>query len=49
MYDQLSDKKGIAELHIAKHRQGPIGVVPMRFDGPTTRFDTLTYRSVDGY
>jgi replicative DNA helicase len=32
----------IAELHIAKHRNGPIGVVPMRFDAATTRFDDLT-------
>ena len=49
LYDQESDKKGIAELHIAKHRQGPIGVIPMRFDAATTRFDTLTYRAPDGY
>lgn len=49
LYDKDTDKKGIAELHIAKHRNGPIGVVPMRFDTATTRFDTLSYRSVDGY
>jgi len=49
MYDDESDKKGIAELHIAKHRHGPIGVIPMRFDAATTRFDTLTYRTPDGY
>lgn len=49
LYDRESDKKGIAELHIAKHRNGPIGVVPMRFDAATTRFDTLTYRSHEGY
>lgn len=49
LYDQESDKKGVAELHIAKHRQGPIGVVPLRFDAATTRFDTLSYRTPDGY
>lgn len=49
LYDGESEKKGIAELHIAKHRQGPIGVVPLRFDASTTRFDTLTYRDVTGY
>jgi replicative DNA helicase len=49
VYDTNTDKKGTAELHIAKHRNGAIGVVPMRFDAATTRFDTLTYRSVDGY
>jgi replicative DNA helicase len=35
---QLSDVEGMAELHIAKHRQGPTGLVKVRFDGPTTRF-----------
>lgn len=49
LYDPESDRKGIAELHIAKHRQGPLGVLPLRFDACTTRFDTLSYRSPDGY
>lgn len=49
LYNRETDKKGIAELHIAKHRNGPLGVVPMRFDASTTRFSTLTYRSPDGY
>lgn len=49
MYDKETDKKGIAELFIAKHRNGPVGVVPLRFDAQTTRFDTLTYRSPEGY
>jgi replicative DNA helicase len=49
VYDRETDKKGMAELHIAKHRNGPIGVVPLRFDLATTRFDTLTYRTPEGY
>lgn len=49
LYNKDTDKKGIAEIHIAKHRNGPVGVVPMRFDAATTRFYDLTYRSVDGY
>ena len=49
LYDKETDKKGIAEIHIAKHRNGPIGVVPMRFDASTTRFLDLTYRTPDGY
>jgi len=49
LYDKETEKKGIAELHIAKHRNGPIGVVPMRFDAATTRFDDLTYRTPEGY
>lgn len=49
MHDRESENKGIAEIHVAKSRNGPIGVVPMRFDACTTRFDTLTYRTPDGY
>ena len=49
LHDPETDKRGIAELHIAKHRQGPVGVIPMRFDPATTRFDTLTYRTPEGY
>jgi replicative DNA helicase len=49
LYDKETDKKGIAEIHIAKHRNGPIGVVPMRFDASTTRFMDLSYRTPDGY
>ena len=49
LYDKETDKKGIAEIHIAKHRNGPIGVVPMRFEASTTRFLDLTYRTPEGY
>lgn len=49
LYDKTTDKKGIAEIHIAKSRNGPIGVVPMRFETSTTRFETLSYRSPEGY
>lgn len=50
LYDKETDKKGIAEIHIAKHRNGPIGVIPLRFDANTTRFQNLErYRTPDGY
>ncbi|RLT24559.1 MAG: replicative DNA helicase [Chloroflexi bacterium] len=49
LYNKDSDKKGIAEIHIAKHRNGPVGVVNMRFDPSTTRFADLTYRAPEGY
>lgn len=49
LYDKATDQKGIAELIVQKHRQGPPGTVPMRFDAPTTRFDDLTYRTTEGY
>jgi replicative DNA helicase len=45
MHDRETDKKGIAELYIAKHRNGPVGVVPLHFDSNATRFTNLSYRS----
>jgi replicative DNA helicase len=41
LYDPETEKKGIAELHIAKHRNGPMGVVNLRFFEKTTRFADL--------
>jgi len=49
LYDKETDRKGIAELHVAKHRNGPIGVVPLRFDAATTRFSDLSHRTPEGY
>ena len=50
LYEPNTDKKGIAELHIAKHRQGPIGVIPMQFDPATTRFESLDkWHTAEGY
>lgn len=51
VYDKETDKKGVAEIHIAKHRNGPIGVVPMRFDARSTAFHNLApqYRSMTDY
>lgn len=49
LYEPETDKKGIAEIHIAKHRNGPVGVIPMRFDASTTKFSDLSYRTPEGY
>jgi replicative DNA helicase len=50
LYDRETDKKGIAELHIAKHRNGPLGVVDLRYEARTTRFQNLQrYRAPDGF
>ncbi len=40
-YDENSDKKGIAELIIAKHRNGPVGSINLRFFNRTARFADL--------
>jgi replicative DNA helicase len=46
LYDAESEKKGLAEFHIAKHRNGGLGVVSLRFFDKTTRFaDLEVYRS----
>ena len=50
IYDKETEKKGIAEIHIAKHRNGPLGIVPLRFEARTTRFLNLErYRAPEGY
>jgi replicative DNA helicase len=41
LYDPETDKPGVAEIHIAKHRNGPLGVVPLHFEKATTKFHNL--------
>jgi replicative DNA helicase len=41
LYQPDTEKKGIAEIHVAKHRNGPVGVVPLRFFNNTARFTDL--------
>ncbi len=40
-YDESSEKKGIAEVIVAKHRNGPVGSVNLRFFEKTARFADL--------
>lgn len=39
--NRLNDIKNKAEIIIAKHRNGPIGTVMLRFDEETTKFESL--------
>jgi len=41
LYDPETDKIGIAEIHVSKHRNGETGVAPLRFDRRTTAFHNL--------
>ena len=38
-----TEEPGIAEVIIAKQRNGPIGTVKMRFKGQYCRFESLQY------
>ena len=41
LYRPDTDRKGIATVIVAKHRNGPIGEIPLRYDAATTRFQNL--------
>ncbi len=42
VYDRAADPT-LAELIIAKHRNGPVDTIRLRWDGPLTRFDNLAH------
>ncbi len=44
-YNKDSEKQGIADIHIAKHRNGPTGQISLLFNQKTTKFiDLEVYR-----
>ncbi len=50
LYDKDTDKKGIAEIHIAKNRDGSLGVVPLCFDAARVQFRNMAvHHAVEGY
>jgi len=40
-YNKDTEKRGIAEIHVAKHRNGPVGQVSLLFNERTTKFVDL--------
>ena len=44
VYDKDTPKKGIAEIIIAKQRNGPIGTVELAWVANLTKFSNLEYR-----
>lgn len=48
VYNEDSPDKGVAEVIIAKHRNGPIGKVRAAFLGKYTRFEDLSFHGYQG-
>jgi replicative DNA helicase len=48
-YEAESELKGIAELIVAKQRNGPTGKVKVRFESAYTRFDNLAQEANEAY
>jgi replicative DNA helicase len=47
MYNENTDRAHIADIIVAKHRNGPLDTVSLRFDPSTTHFSDLDAHSVD--
>jgi replicative DNA helicase len=48
VYNHDTEDKGLAEVIIGKQRQGPIGMVTLRFDSRFTRFESLRAPALQG-
>ena len=48
-YNEDTDRRGIADVIIAKHRNGPTGTVELAFQNELTRFDNLIHEGEYGF
>jgi replicative DNA helicase len=46
-YNPHTDTPNIAEINVAKHRNGPIGMFPLYFHGPTSTFRNIELKAVE--
>ena len=46
VYDQTSERKGIADILVSKHRNGPIGKKELFFHDRFAKFESLDNREV---
>jgi replicative DNA helicase len=49
LYDEDSDRANIADIIVAKHRNGPTDTVSLRFDPTLTKFADLELRQMDDF
>jgi len=47
LYNEDTDRAELADIIVAKHRNGPTDTVSLHFDKNLTRFSDLDLRSVD--
>jgi replicative DNA helicase len=47
-YDRNTDRKGIAEIIVAKHRNGPVGTIELGFDDRYTKFFNMYGTASEG-
>ena len=47
MYNEDTDRAHIADIIVAKHRNGPMDTISLHFDPRTTQFSNLDLHAVD--
>jgi replicative DNA helicase len=49
VYNPDTERKNIADIIVAKHRNGPVGSVSLYFQAAQTRYRDLDLRTPDDY